>query len=152
MSLGCRQIKILGSVVKILVLLLAVLPTTLMAGTFPAVCPTELASWIKANKDLALIDIQSKEDYRSHNYANSHETHNDQLLLKKVAAQLRKKQNRVIVVSATGGPEAVQAAERLTQGGVFRSRIMVLEGGMQAAAKNAACECCKPTSLAGASK
>lgn len=153
MPLGCLQIKILEFGVKKLVLLFALLfPATLQAGTFPQICPNELASWVKAKKDISIIDIQNSEGYRSHNYANSLETHNDLLLLKKIVAKLRNKRNRVIVVSDSGGAEAEQTAEQLVKWGVLRSRISLLEGGMEAAAQNAACQCCKPTSLAGTSK
>ena len=72
--------------------------------------------------------------------------------MKKIAAKLRSTKGKVILVSATGGVDALKATELLVRGGVQRSRIFILEGGMEAAAKNATCDCCKPGSIQGITK
>lgn len=136
----------------ILTLILILIPTLLSAGHVPTVCNTELASWIKAKQALSIVDIQSAEDFRAHNYSDSLATGNNRLRLKKIADRLQSTNGKVVVVSASGGADALQATEQLVRGGVKRSRILVLEGGMEAAVKNAACECCKPSSLQGTEK
>jgi rhodanese-related sulfurtransferase len=110
----------------------------------PGVCHNELSEWIKSKRPLAIVDVQDSAGFRAHNYDHSLAAENDPVRLKKIAEQLRGKQGRVIVVSADGGQDAVRAAEQLARNGVKRSRILVLEGGMAAAAKNAVCDCCKP--------
>lgn len=136
----------------IVVLLLILMPAHLTAGQAPTVCHNELSSWIKAKQKLAIVDIQSAEEFREHNYSDSLASGNNPLRLKKIAARLRATKGKVIVVSAKGGDDAQEATELLVRGGVKRSRVLLLEGGMEAAAKNAACDCCKPSSLQGAAK
>ena len=131
----------------IVALILVLMPSLLMAGHVPSVCHTELSSWIKTKQKLAIVDIQGADEFRAHNYADSLPSGNDPLRLKKIASRVRHTNGKVVVVSATGGADAVQATEQLVRGGVKRSRILVLEGGMEAAAKNAVCDCCKPSSL-----
>ncbi len=131
-------VKIIG----ILMFLLA--PSLLCAGESGSVCHNELSSWIRAGQPLVIVDIQDAEGFRAHNYDHSIAAGNDPVRLKKVASRLRSTKGKVVVVSATGGADAVHAAEQLVRGGVPRSRILVLEGGMQAAVKKAACDCCKP--------
>lgn len=125
-------------------LFIILIPSFLFAGQIPTVCHNELSSWIKANRKLFIVDVQDAEGFRAHNYDHSLAAGNDPARLKKIAVRLRSTKGRVIVVSAQGGSDAVHAAESLERGGVQHSRILVLEGGMEAAAKNAACECCKP--------
>ena len=134
---------------KIILLLLLLFPALAFAGEPGTVCHNELAAWIKANKSISIVDIQSAEEFRAHNYQQSLATGNDPGRLKKVAQRLRAGQGKVILVSTTGGADATEAAERLAHGGVQRSRILVLEGGMDAAVQNVACDCCKPASLQG---
>jgi len=136
----------------IVALILILIPSLLTAGNIPSVCHNELSSWIKAKQKLSIVDIQNAEDFREHNYTDSLASGNDPLRLKKIAARLRSAKGKVVVVSATGGDDALQATELLVRGGVKRSRILLLEGGMEAAAKNAACDCCKPSSLQNAAK
>jgi rhodanese-related sulfurtransferase len=128
----------------IFALFVILIPSFLFAGQVSTVCHNELSSWIKTNKKLSIVDIQDAEGFRAHNYDHSFAAGNDPVRLKKITARLRSAKGKVIVVSATGGNDAVHAAESLERGGIQHSRIMVLEGGMEAAAKNAACECCKP--------
>jgi rhodanese-related sulfurtransferase len=136
----------------IVVLLLILIPVLLFAGQVPTVCHNELSSWIKAKQKLSIVDIQSADEFREHNYTGSLASGNEPFRLKKIAARVRSTKDKVIVVSATGGDDALQATELLVNGGVKRSRIMLLEGGMEAAAKNAACDCCKPSSLQNGAK
>lgn len=132
--------------VKFLLFPMALLiPSLLTAGESAFVCHTELSSWMRAGQPLAIVDIQDADGFRVHNYAHSIAVGNDPVLLKKTAARLRSTKGKVIVVSATGGDDAVHATEQLVRGGVPRSRILVLEGGMLAAVKKVACDCCKPT-------
>ena len=128
------------------ILILLLIPTILAAGQLPTVCHNELSAWIKAGHALSIVDIQDSAGFRAHNYADSLAVGNDPARLKKIAVRLRSTKGKVIVVSASGGPDATQAMEQLVRGGVPRPRILLLEGGMAAAAKNAACECCKPSS------
>lgn len=138
-----------GCSVKMLVTLITILlPALLAAGHIPTVCHNELSSWIKADRKLTIVDIQSAEGFRAHNYTNSLATENSPAQLSKIAARLRSSQEKVIVVSATGGPDAVHAMDKLVRGGVKRSRILLLEGGMQAAAAKTSCDCCKPAATA----
>jgi rhodanese-related sulfurtransferase len=137
---------------RIVVLIFIVIPSILFAAQAPTVCHNELSSWIKAKQKLSIVDIQNAADFREHNYTGSLASDNDPLRLKRIAARLRSTKGKVIVVSATGGDNALQATELLVNGGVKRSRIMLLEGGMEAAAKNAACDCCKPSSLQNGAK
>jgi rhodanese-related sulfurtransferase len=134
---------------KIIMLLLLLIPALALAGAPGTVCHSELAAWIKTNKPISIVDIQSAGEFRAHNYEQSMATGNDPGRLKKIARRLRAAQGKVILVSTTGGADATQAAERLVVGGVQRSRILVLEGGMAAAVQNADCDCCKPASLQG---
>ena len=136
----------------LIVLLISLIPTMLLAAQVPTVCHNELSAWIKANKQLAIVDIQNADEFREHNYEHALATGNDPARLKKVANKLRLTKGKVIVVSTNGGADALQATELLVQGGVARARILVLEGGMEAAAGNAACDCCKPAALQGAAK
>jgi rhodanese-related sulfurtransferase len=153
MPLGCPLLKKGAFFLKrFLALLLILIPTLLTAGQISMVCHNELASWIKAGQALSIVDIQDSDGYLAHNYAGSFATGNDPLRLKKIASRLRSTKGKVIVVSAAGGNEAVQATEQLVREGVQRSRILLLEGGMKAAAKNAACECCKPSSIRDVAK
>jgi rhodanese-related sulfurtransferase len=134
---------------KIMLLLLLLIPALALAGEPGSVCHNELAAWIKAGKSISIVDIQSAGEFRAHNYEQSLATGNDPRRLKKIARRLRTGKGKVILVSTTGGADAAQAAENLVLGGVQRSRILVLEGGMDAAVKNVACDCCKPASLQG---
>jgi rhodanese-related sulfurtransferase len=133
-----------GFVKSLLVLMALLIPSLLTAGEAASVCHTELSSWIRAGQPLVIVDIQDADGFRSHNYAHSIAVGNDQFRLKKIAARLRSAEGKVVVVSTTGGADAVQAAEQLVRRGVPRSRVLVLEGGMQAAVKKVACDCCKP--------
>ena len=132
---------------KVVLLVLLLIPALVLAGPFPSVCHNELSGWMKAQKPLAIVDIQDPAEFHSHNYENSLAAGRDPGRLKKIARRLRATQGKVVVVSSTGGADAGQAAERLVLAGVQRARILVLEGGMEAAAKNAACDCCKPAAL-----
>jgi rhodanese-related sulfurtransferase len=134
---------------KIILLLLLLIPALALAGEPGTVCHNELAAWIKADKSISIVDIQSAGEFRAHNYQQSLATGNDPGRLKKIARRLRAGKGKVILVSTTGGADATRAAERLALGGVQRSRLLVLEGGMDAAVKNASCDCCKPASLQG---
>lgn len=136
----------------VLAFILLLAPAYLAAGGTPTVCQNELSSWIKSGKKLSIVDIQSPEGFRAHNYAHSIATGNDPLKLKKVAGSVRSGSGTVVVVSAAGGDDAAGAADRLARWGVKRSRIVLLEGGMEAAAKNASCDCCKPAALPGENK
>jgi len=137
---------------KVLLLILSLIPSLLFAAQIPSVCHNELSSWIKANKALSIVDIQNAGEFREHNYEGSLATGNDPARLKKTARRLATAQGKVVVVSTDGGADAEKAALLLEKWGVSRSRILVLEGGMEAAAKNAACDCCKPAALQGAEK
>jgi rhodanese-related sulfurtransferase len=150
-QLGCRVIKKEDFVKRIILLLLILLPipALALAGALGTVCHNELAAWIKAEKNISIVDIQSAGEFRAHNYQESLATGNDPGRLKKIARRLHAGKGKVILVSTTGGADAIQAAERLVAGGVQRSRILVLEGGMEASVKNAACDCCKPAALSG---
>jgi rhodanese-related sulfurtransferase len=116
------------------------------------VCHNELSAWIKINQRLSIVDIQDAEGFRTHNYTHSLATGNNPVRLKTTAARLRSSKDKVIVVSAAGGSDAVQAMELLVRGGVKRSRILLLEGGMEAAAGKAACDCCKPAATSGVAR
>lgn len=137
---------------KLLILSILIVPSLLLAGHIPAVCHNELASWIKAGHAPAIVDVQDADGFRAQNYEHALAAGRDPVALKKIAARLRSTTGKVVVVSATGGDDTVQAVEQLVRGGVKRSRILLLEGGMLAAARNAACECCKPSALQGAAK
>jgi hypothetical protein len=137
---------------RFLALLLLSIPTLLLAGQTPTVCHNELSTWLKTKQTLSIVDIQDSDSFRAHNYNDSVATGNDPSRLKKIAARLRSTKGKVILISATGGDDASKALELLVRGGVQRPRILVLEGGMEAAAKNAACDCCKPSSLPGEAK
>lgn len=132
---------------RVLSLILILIPTLLTAGQTPSVCHNELSSWLKTKQSLTIVDIQTPEGFRAHNYEDSIAAGPDQGRLKKIAVRLRSTNGKVILVSATGGSDASTALELLVRGGVRRSRILVLEGGMEAAAKKADCDCCKPSSL-----
>jgi rhodanese-related sulfurtransferase len=134
---------------KIILLLLLLIPALAFAGEAGTVCHNELAAWIKAGKSISIVDIQSAGEFRAGNYQLSLAVGNDPGRLEKVARRLRSTQGRVILVSATGGADATLAAKRLVKAGVKRSRILVLEGGMEAALKDATCDCCKPAALTG---
>jgi len=137
---------------KVLLLLLALIPSLALATPMHSVCHNELSSWIKANKKIAIVDIQDAGEFREHNYEGSLATGNDPARLKKVARRLASSKGKVVVVSTNGGGDAQKASELLVLGGVARSRILVLEGGMEAAAQNAACDCCKPAALQDTTK
>jgi rhodanese-related sulfurtransferase len=141
-----------GCVKRIILLIFLLVPSIVFAVSIPSVCHNELSAWIKANKALSIVDIQDDGEFREHNYERSLSTGNDPARLKKVANRLRTTNGKVIVVSTTGGEDAVKAVEQLVTAGVQRSRILILEGGMEAAAKNTACDCCKPASLQGVTK
>lgn len=119
-------------------------PVLVGASGIPGVCHNELFEWIKAKRPLAIVDVQNVADFRAHNYEHSLATGSDLAHLKNIAARLRTQKGRVIVVSADGGPDALRAAKELAKGGVFHSRLFILEGGMKVAVKNAVCDCCKP--------
>ncbi len=131
---------------RLVLLTILLIPALLQAADSSTVCHNELLSWIRAEHPLSIVDIQSAEDFRAHNYQGSIAAGSDSARIDRLAGQLRGTKGEVIVVSATGGAEAQQAAERLARGGVQRSRIVVLEGGMEAAAKNLVCDCCAPAS------
>jgi rhodanese-related sulfurtransferase len=132
---------------KVLLLVLLWIPALVLAAPTPSVCHNELSGWIKAQKPLAIVDIQDPAEFHAHNYEHSLAAGRDPKRLKKIARRLRATQGKVVLVSSTGGADAGQAAERLVLAGVRRSRILVLEGGMEAAARNATCDCCKPAAL-----
>ena len=136
----------------VVLLVMTLVPITLVAGQVPTVCHNELSDWIKAGKPLSIVDIQDADGFHAHNYDHALATGNDPVRLKAVARALKSTKGKVIVVSSTGGPDALQASEQLVLGGLRRARILVLEGGMEAAARNAACECCLPSTLPGAKK
>ncbi len=137
---------------KVFLLILALIPCLAFAAPIPVVCHNELSSWIKAHKTLSIVDVQDAGEFREHNYEGSLATGNDPARLKKVAHRLATSKGKVIVVSTNGGADAQKASELLVLGGVPRSRILILEGGMEAAAKNAACDCCQPAALQGDGK
>jgi rhodanese-related sulfurtransferase len=143
----------MGAFLKhLLALLMIIIPTLLFAGQAPTVCHNELSAWLKTKQAISLVDIQDPAGFRDHNYDGSIAAGTNPGRLKKIAARLQLTKGKVILVSATGGADASKAVELLVRGGVQRSRILVLEGGMEAAAKNADCDCCKPSALSGASK
>ncbi len=119
-------------------------PALVGASGVPGVCHNELLDWIKVKRPLAIVDVQNASDFRAHNYDHSLAAGSDSTRLKNITARLRTQKGRVIVVSADGGPDALRAAEELAKGGVLRSRLFILEGGMKVAVKNAVCDCCKP--------
>lgn len=125
-------------------LMMLLAPTLVYAAGTPGVCHNELSAWLKAKRPLSIVDLQDAAGFRAHNYDNSLAVGHDPVRLKNISARLRGRKGMVIVVSASGGDDALQATEQLVRGGVHRSRILVLEGGMAAAAKNAVCNCCKP--------
>lgn len=127
-------------------LLILLMPGILAAGQISTVCHNELSSWIATEQPVSIVDIQTAEGFRAHNYSHSLATGNISTRLKKIAAQLRSTTGKVVIVSATGGSDALRAKDLLVRGGVQRSRILLLEGGMETAAKNAACDCCLPVS------
>ena len=135
---------------KVFWLILAFIPSLVFAAPIPSVCHNELSSWIKANKALSIVDIQDAGEFNEHNYEGSLATGNEPARLSKVARRLAATRGKVVVVSTNGGAVAEKASELLVKGGVSRSRILILEGGMEAAAKNATCDCCKPAALQGA--
>ncbi len=114
------------------------------AAPIPGVCHNELSGWIKSGRPISIVDVQASSDFKAHNYDQSLSSGNDPVRLKKIAAQLKGKAGDVVVVGADGGADALHAVELLVRGGVKRSRVLVLEGGMAAAVKNATCDCCKP--------
>ena len=125
---------------------LIVLLSAAAAGVaaIPGVCNNELSEWIKSKRPLSIVDVQAASDFRARNYDQSLSTGNDPAHLKKIAVRLKGKPGEVVVVSADGGADALRAVEVLVRGGVKRSRVLILEGGMEAAATNATCDCCKP--------
>lgn len=125
-------------------LFIVLFPYVAFAGTIPTVCHNELTAWITSAKPLAIVDTQTAAQFKEHHYENSVPTGNRPQRLKQVAHRVRKAPGKVVVVSSTGGADAERSAERLIAGGVSRERILVLEGGMEAAANNALCDCCKP--------
>lgn len=125
-----------------ILLTLVLIPAAIQAAELSTVCHNELLAWMRAGRPLSIVDIQGAEDFRAHNYEGALATGSDPARINSLAARLQGEKGEVIVVSATGGADAQQAAERLARGGVERSRIYVLEGGMEAAAKKAACDCC----------
>jgi rhodanese-related sulfurtransferase len=132
--------------VNILVTLIAMLlPALLAASHIPTVCHSELSAWIQSDRKLSIVDIQNPEMFRAHNYAHSLATGNNPAQIKKISSKLRPGSDKVIIVSANGGADAVNALELLVRGGVKRSRILLLEGGMEAAARKTVCDCCKPS-------
>lgn len=132
---------------RIIAILLLLVPSMVLAGSLPTVCHNELSAWIKAGKPLSIVDIQDADEFHEHHYDGSLAAGNDSVRLQKISHRLRSTKGKVIVVSSNGGADAERAAEGLAAGGVKRPRLLVLEGGMEAAAKNASCECCKPASL-----
>ncbi len=131
---------------RLVLLAIILIPATLQAADLSTVCHNELLSSIRAKHPLSIVDIQSAEGFRAHNYQGAIAAGPDTARLDRIAMQLRSTKGKVVVVSATGGADAQKAAERLLRGGVVRSRIVVLEGGMEAAAKNVACDCCSAES------
>lgn len=130
--------------VRNILMLVLLLPSLAFAGHMPYVCHHDLSAWIKAGKSLSIVDIQDTEEFQEHHYEGSITAGNDPDRLKKIARRVRSAPGNVIVVSSTGGEDAVQAAELLALAGVPKARLLVLEGGMEAASKHTACDCCKP--------
>lgn len=132
------------SLKRIVLFLLAIIASPVFAGSMPLVCPDELSSWIKAQKPCFLVDIQSEEQYLKHHYDRSMAAGGSPRRLAKIARQVGSAKGKVVVVSSTGGADAQQAAELLVRFGVPRSRLLILTGGMDAAAKKVGCDCCRP--------
>lgn len=130
-------------------LLLILTPALLSAGQTPTICHNELSALLRTQEKLTIVDIQSKDEFRARNYAASIATGNDPRRLRKIAARLRSTRGKVVVVSASGGDDAEQAVKLLAQGGVAPSRLLLLEGGMTAAAGQASCDCCKTAPAGG---
>jgi rhodanese-related sulfurtransferase len=137
---------------KLILMLIILFPAILTAGNPTTVCHTELSSWIQSKQKLSIVDIQSPDDFRTHNYDNSIATHNDPVRIKNAAAPLRSNTGKIVIVSATGGADASKVVDQLVGYGVARSRLLLLEGGMKAAVAHASCECCKPAAPIGAVK
>jgi rhodanese-related sulfurtransferase len=133
----------------LLVMILLLLPSLVLAGQESTICHNELSAWIKSGKHLAIVDIQNAAAFQEHHYDTSLESGNEPARLKKISRRLRSSREKVIVVSSNGGADATRAVDKLVAGGVARSRILVLEGGMEAAARGATCDCCKPAALQG---
>jgi rhodanese-related sulfurtransferase len=136
----------------LLVMILILFPPLVLAGQESTICHNELSAWIKSGKHLAIVDIQNAASFQEHHYDSSLESGNEPARLKKISRRLRSTGEKVIVVSSAGGADARRAADKLAAGGVARSRLLVLEGGMEAAARSAACDCCKPAALTGETK
>ncbi|NVN98084.1 MAG: rhodanese-like domain-containing protein [Geobacteraceae bacterium] len=130
----------------IVILVLLLIPAIVFASQTSTVCHNELAAWINENRPLAIVDIQTPAGFKEHNYTDSIPTGNNPLRLKKTAEKLKSSKGRIVVVSKSGGNDAINARETLAQAGVKRSRILILEGGMEAASSKASCDCCKPAS------
>lgn len=130
----------------IVIFVLLLIPAIVFASQPTTICHNELAAWIEENRVVIIVDIQSPAEFREHNYTGAIPTGNDPLRLKKVSATLKSSKGKIILVSKTGGNDALKASDILAQGGVKRSRILILEGGMEAAASKAGCDCCNPAS------
>lgn len=135
-----------GYVKRMFCLMMVLFPACVFAAETATVCHNELSEWIRTKRPLAIVDLQHATDFRAHNYDHSLGAGTDPARLKKIATQLKNKNGRVVVVSSNGGDDASRAVEQMVSNGVQRHRMYILEGGMAAAAKNAACDCCKPAS------
>jgi rhodanese-related sulfurtransferase len=130
----------------LLLLFLLIVPTPGFSTTEPTICHNELAAWMSSKKPLKIVDIQVADEFTEHHYDGSLPCGGNLRRLRKVSLRLRAGKEKIILVSTNGGADARQALETMVAAGVDRGRILILEGGMEAAARNAACDCCTPAS------
>lgn len=108
----------------------------------PPLCHRELSDWIQGGHPLVLVDIQSDDGFRKHHYEGAIAAGPDPVRWAGIAGEILRREGTIVVVSATGGTKAREAVGELARHGIDPTRLRVLEGGMEAAAKAVACDCC----------
>lgn len=102
-----------------------------------------LTAWLRSGRAVTVVDLQPPEKYREHHFDGALSAAGDPQAVDRIARRLARSKGEVVVVSPQGGDDAVRAANRLTERGVARSRIRILEKGMEGALGDApGCACC----------
>lgn len=134
-----------------------------MAAGYNYVEQDQFRQWLEKGKEMTILDIQVPAEYQKHHFKGAMETNaypvksaDDKQKLDAALPRLSATRSDVVVICPRGGGGAKNTFDYLKGKGIAESRIYILKEGMQgwphkdlvvgieAAARDVACDCCKP--------
>lgn len=97
-----------------------------------------------------IVDLQPADEFRERHFNDSvwigplpGKARAALKKLDRIARKQLRSRADIVIVSCTGAADAEQALERLSGHGIARKRLLILEHGMDAAARGVGCDCCR---------